>query len=70
MNQDLLRQYAAFAVRVGVNPQKGQTLIITAPIEGAAFVRLCAQEAYDAGVREVVVKYCLLYTSHVRGTGG
>lgn len=57
MNQDLLRQYAAFAVRVGVNPQKGQTLIITAPIEGAAFVRLCAQEAYDAGVREVVVKY-------------
>ena len=45
MNQDLLRQYAAFAVRVGVNPQKGQTLIITAPIEGAAFVRLCAQEA-------------------------
>ena len=44
MNQDLLRQYAAFAVRVGVNPQKGQTLIITAPIEGAAFVRLCAQE--------------------------
>ena len=57
MDQDLLRQYAAFAVRVGVNPQKGQTMIISAPIEGAAFVRMCAQEAYDAGAREVVVKY-------------
>ena len=57
MDQELLRQYAAFAVRVGVNPQHGQTLIISAPIEGADFVRLCAQEAYDVGVREVVVKY-------------
>lgn len=57
MNQNLLRQYAAFAVRVGVNPQKGQTMIISAPIEGADFVRMCAQEAYDAGAREVVVKY-------------
>lgn len=57
MNQELLQQYAALAVRVGINPQKGQTVIISAPIEGAAFARLCAQEAYNAGAREVVVKY-------------
>ena len=45
MNQNLLRQYAAFAVRVGVILKKGQTMIISAPIEGADFVRMCAQEA-------------------------
>lgn len=57
MNETLLRQYAEFAVRVGVNPQPGQTLIIAAPVEGAAFARMCAEVGYDAGAREVVVKY-------------
>ena len=57
MNETLLRQYAEFAVRVGVNPQPGQTLIISAPVEGAAFARMCAEAAYDAGAREVVMKY-------------
>ena len=57
MNETLLRQYAEFAVRVGVNPQPGQTLIISAPVEGTAFARMCAEAAYDAGAREVVMKY-------------
>ena len=41
MDRELLKQYARFAVEVGVNPQPCQTLIINAPIEGAAFARLC-----------------------------
>lgn len=57
MNETLLRRYAEFAVRVGVNPQPGQTMIIAAPVEGAAFARMCAEAAYDAGAREVVMKY-------------
>ena len=57
MDETLLRRYAEFAVRVGVNPQKGQTLIIAAPIEGARFARMCAEAAYNAGAREVVMKY-------------
>jgi len=57
MNEAFVKQYAEFAVRVGVNPQPGQTLIIRAPIEGAFFARACAEAAYAAGVREVVVHY-------------
>ena len=57
MDRELLKQYARFAVEVGVNPQPCQTLIINAPIEGAAFARLCAEAGYDAGAKEVVVYY-------------
>lgn len=57
MNETFVKQYAEFAVRVGVNPQPGQTLIIRAPIEGAFFARACAQAAYAVGVREVVIHY-------------
>ncbi len=58
MNQELLSKYAEFAVKIGTNPQKGQTLIINAPIEGASFARACAQVAYtQTDVREVVVFY-------------
>ncbi len=57
MDRELLKQYARFAMEVGVNPQPCQTLIINAPIEGAAFARLCAEAGYDAGAKEVVVYY-------------
>lgn len=57
MNPELIQQYAEFAVKIGVNPQPGQTLLIRAPIEGAAFARSCAKAGYDAGAREVVVHY-------------
>ena len=33
---ELLKKYADFIVRVGVNPQPGQTLIINCPLEGRA----------------------------------
>lgn len=57
MDKNMLDQYAKMAVRAGVNIQKGQTLIINAPIQAAELVRLCAREAYRAGAREVVVNY-------------
>lgn len=57
MNQEAIRKYARFAVRMGSAVQPGETLIINAPIHTAAFARLCAEEAYAAGAREVVVHY-------------
>ena len=57
MNETLLKQYADFAVRVGLAPREGQTVLISAPVEAADFARLCAASAYDAGAREVVMKY-------------
>ena len=57
MNQELLKKYAEFTVQVGVNVQKGQTLIIRCPIEGAYFGRACMEAAYKAGARDVVIRW-------------
>ncbi|MBQ3587405.1 MAG: aminopeptidase [Oscillospiraceae bacterium] len=57
MNDKYLAQYGAMAVKAGVNIQKGQTLIINAPITARDLVHHCARAAYDAGAKEVVVHW-------------
>ena len=57
MFQKKLQQYADLLVQVGINLQKDQTLVISAPIECADLVRLCAKSAYNAGCREVIVDW-------------
>ena len=52
-----LREYASLLVRVGLNVQKGQRLVISSPVECAYFARMCAQEAYDVGCKEVVMNW-------------
>ena len=52
-----LREYAKLLIEVGLNVQKGQTLVISAPVECAHFARLCACAAYDVGCREVVMNW-------------
>ena len=56
MNEKL-REYARLLVRVGLNVQPGQRMIISSPVECAAFARLCAAEAYEAQCREVVMNW-------------
>ena len=47
-----LQEYAKLLIEVGLNVQKGQTLIISSPVECASFARLClALGAHTAGVR-------------------
>ena len=55
--EEKLREYARLLVRVGLNVQKRQNLVISAPVECADFARLCAAEAYDAGCREVIMNW-------------
>ncbi len=55
--EEKLREYAKLLIEVGLNIQKGQTLIISSPVECAHFARLCAGAAYDAGCREVVMNW-------------
>ena len=55
--EEKLREYAKLLIEVGLNIQKGQTLIISSPVECAHFARLCASAAYDAGCREVVMNW-------------
>jgi aminopeptidase len=52
-----LEKYAALAVQVGVNIQPGQTLVVTAPIIAAPFVRLVAKKAYEAGAKNVHIEW-------------
>ena len=52
-----LNEYAELCVKVGINLQKGQPLVINAPIEGAEFVRLVAKHAYEAGAKQVHVNW-------------
>ena len=56
MDEKLL-EYARLLVRVGLNVQKGQRLVISSPVECAFFARMCAKEAYDIGCKEVVMNW-------------
>ena len=52
-----LQEYARLLVRIGLNVQKGQRLVISSPVECAYFARMCAAEAYEVGCREVVMNW-------------
>ena len=52
-----MKKYAKLAIETGVNVQAGQGLIINAPIESVDFVRTIAQEAYQAGVKNVHIEW-------------
>ncbi len=52
-----MNKYAKLAIQTGVNVQKGQTLLIQAKAEHVEFVRLCVNEAYASGAKEVIVKF-------------
>jgi len=53
----MLNEYAKLCVKVGINIQSGQPLVINSPIEGAYFVRLLAKNAYELGASEVHVNW-------------
>lgn len=55
--QKELDEYIRLIVKVGLNIQKGQKLVITAPVECADFVRKVSQEAYLSGAKDVVVRW-------------
>lgn len=54
---DTLQKYAELSVKIGVNIQPGQTLVINSPIECADFTRLVAKKAYEAGAKDVHVEW-------------
>ncbi|MGN7356617.1 aminopeptidase [Paenibacillus sp. SAF-054] len=55
--QQQLTNYAELAVKVGVNVQPGQTVVVMAPIAAADLVRLISLKAYEAGAHNVYVEY-------------
>ena len=55
--EEKFQEYAQLLIDIGLNVQKGQTLVISSPVECAYFARMCAQEAYDVGCKEVVMNW-------------
>jgi len=57
IDEERIHAYAELLIQEGLNVQKGQTVLITCPVECASFARLCAEKAYAAGCREVVMNW-------------
>lgn len=55
--EQLKKNYAELVVRSGVNIQEGQRLSITCPVKCADFARLCVAAAYEAGCKEVLMRW-------------
>ena len=56
-NKELMSRYAELAVKVGVNVQPGQHVIVQGLVEHAPFVREIVRAAWDAGAGWVGVDY-------------
>ncbi|MCT1576692.1 aminopeptidase [Oceanobacillus kimchii] len=50
-------KYAELTLKKGVNLQKGQAVMINAPIEGADFTRIVARKAYELGAKDVHINW-------------
>ena len=57
IKKEMLEEYALLAVKIGVNVQKGQPLLIQAPVEAYDLVRECVRVAYKQGSSNVTVDY-------------
>lgn len=51
------KKYADLLVQVGINVQKGQTLLINADPVHHEFVTLLTESAYERGAKQVIVKF-------------
>ena len=49
------KEYAELLIRIGINLQKGEELIIHSPVDVAPFTRMCVDAAYAAGAGDVTV---------------
>lgn len=56
-NADLIKEYAEIVVKIGVNVQKGQDVVIACPVEHYEFARMVAAEAYAAGAGDVIMQW-------------
>jgi len=64
--EQLLEKYANLAVKIGVNIQEGQKLLVRATLETAPFVRKIVKKAYEAGAGDVLVLWSDEETSRIR----
>ena len=57
MKKSVLRRYAQLIARMGVNIEKGQSVVITAGLDQPEFVCILVEECYRAGAAKVSVEW-------------
>lgn len=57
MDNKTLDKYARLAIRIGVNLQKGEMLVVNAPVSAQKFVEKVVKQAYREGARNVEVQW-------------
>ncbi|WP_339226448.1 aminopeptidase [Oceanobacillus sp. FSL K6-2867] len=57
VSQRTQEKYAELALHTGVNLQKGQAVMINAPIEGSDFTKIVARKAYELGAKDVHINW-------------
>lgn len=55
MKKGIIKDYAELLVKVGVNLQKGEKLVVSSPVIAADLTREIAKAAYKSGARDVDV---------------
>ncbi len=61
---ELIKEFAALAVKVGANVQKGQMVIVRSSTDTPEITRAVAHEAYEAGAKNVQVIWTDPYVAH------
>ena len=64
--QHVLTKYAELVIKVGVNIQPGQVLLVQAPLETVEFTRLVVEKAYEAGAKYVQIDWDDEQTTRIR----
>src|SRR5690625_2495014 len=57
IDQQTMEKYATLVLQKGVNLQKGQPLLINAPLEGVDFTKTVVRQAYQMGAKDVHVNW-------------
>src|SRR5699024_1039344 len=57
MDTETLERYAELVLKMGINLQKNQALMINAPLEGAEFTKIVARKAYELGAKNVHINW-------------
>jgi len=57
LDKKFLENYVELALKIGINLQQNQCLVIMSPVETADFTRKLVEEAYKIGASEVIVHW-------------
>jgi aminopeptidase len=57
MNQEILKKYAKLIISKGINIQKDQIIVLSAPVEEYKFARIVIETAYEYGAKDVIMNW-------------